>query len=81
VPAHLYSFSFERRTDWSRKYAGQAEILGHIEELVRKHDLRPHLRLGTELAGARFDAARGVWRLRTVQGEAIAACRAIRISF
>src|SRR5215472_12675732 len=31
VPSHLYSFSFEPKWDWSRAYAGQAEILGYLE--------------------------------------------------
>ncbi len=26
VPSHLYSYSFEPKVDWSRKYAPQAEI-------------------------------------------------------
>eukprot|EP01031_Cornospumella_fuschlensis_P002486 gene2486-3108_t len=26
VPSHLYSFSFEPKLDWSRKFAPQAEI-------------------------------------------------------
>lgn len=73
VPSYLYSFSFARKLDWSRKYATQAEILGYIEDLVRRYALQPHLRLGTELASAQFDAESGCWRLRTVRGEAIAA--------
>src|SRR5690348_17677809 len=48
VPSHLYSFSFARKLDWSRKYATQAEILGYIEDLARRYALPPHLRLGTE---------------------------------
>ena len=73
VPSHLYAFSFERAWDWSRKYATQAEILGYIERLARKYALHPHIRLGTELAGARFDAGRGLWRIHTKAGEEIAA--------
>jgi cation diffusion facilitator CzcD-associated flavoprotein CzcO len=73
VPSHLYSFSFERKRDWSRKYAGQAEILAYAEALVRAWGLAPHLRLGTDLAAARFDAGANLWRLRTRSGEEIAA--------
>jgi cation diffusion facilitator CzcD-associated flavoprotein CzcO len=73
VPSHLYSFSFAPKLDWRRKYATQAEILGYIEDLARTYDLHPHLRLGTELAGAQFDTGNRCWRLRTVRGEAIAA--------
>src|SRR3981081_834508 len=30
VPSHLYSFSFEPRADWPRKYANQADILDYL---------------------------------------------------
>src|SRR5215204_6387466 len=32
VPSHLYSFSFEPKTDWTRKWSGQAEIHQYMEE-------------------------------------------------
>ena len=67
-PAFAYCFSFEQKTDWSRKWAPQPEILAYLEHCARKHGLLPHLRLGTEVAGARFDAARAVWELRTTAG-------------
>jgi len=70
VPSHLYSFSFERKADWSRKFAPQAEIQAYFRHVVDAYGLRPHLRLGTEIASARFDETAGVWRLRTVSGEA-----------
>ena len=71
IPSHLYSFSFERRADWSRTFATQPEILGYIEELARKYDLYPHIRLNTALAAAHFE--RGAWHIRTESGEEITA--------
>ena len=44
VPSHLYSFSFAPKTDWSRKFAEQPEILSYFESLVDRFDLGPHLR-------------------------------------
>ena len=52
VPSHLYSFSFAPKTDWSRKYAEQPEILSYFESLVDRYDLGPHLLLGTEITCA-----------------------------
>ena len=69
VPSHFYSFSFERKADWSRKFAPQAEIQDYFRHVVEKYGLRPQLRFGTEIASARFDEAAGVWRLRTTSGE------------
>lgn len=73
VPSHLYSLSFAPKRDWSRKYATQPEILAYLDALARRHDLYPHLRLGTELAGARWDGEARLWRITTVSGEAVAA--------
>lgn len=73
VPSHLYSFSFARKRDWSRKYAAQQEILEYIDGIARRYDLVSHLRLGVELAAARFDRSAGLWRITTRRGETIAA--------
>src|SRR5262245_61863413 len=72
-PSFVYCFSFEQKSDWSRKWAPQAEILAYIEHCARKYDLLRHVRFGTEVAGAHFDAEAGVWHLRTAPGETIEA--------
>lgn len=64
----LYCYSFEQKTDWSRKWAGQDEILAYIEHCVRKYALADHIRLAVEVVSARFDADRGTWRIRTSDG-------------
>jgi len=68
-PSFAYCFSFEQKTDWSRKWAQQAEILGYLEHCARKHGLLSQIRFGCEIESARFDAERAVWRLRTRAGE------------
>jgi cation diffusion facilitator CzcD-associated flavoprotein CzcO len=73
VPSHLYSFSFEPKLDWSRKFALQPEILDYMEHVARKYGLMPHIRFDTEVAEARFDETEGLWHVRTVSGEEITA--------
>ena len=73
VPSHLYSFSFEPKHDWSRRYPRRDEILAYLEECATKYGLRDRLRLGTEVAEARFDEGAGRWRIRTGAGEEIEA--------
>jgi cation diffusion facilitator CzcD-associated flavoprotein CzcO len=73
VPSHFYSFSFERKADWSRKFSPQDEIQDYFRHVVDKYGLRPHIRFGTEVASARFDESAGVWRLRTKAGEELEA--------
>ncbi|MGO9449816.1 MAG: flavin-containing monooxygenase [Candidatus Binataceae bacterium] len=69
VPAFSYCFSFEQKTDWSRKWAPQSEILEYMESCARKYDLARHIRFTTEIAGARWDADESVWRIKTAGGE------------
>ena len=63
VPSHLYSFSFSPKTDWSRRFAEQPEILSYAEDLVGRYHLAPHLRLGTTVQSAVYDEVSGTWLL------------------
>ncbi len=73
VPSHVYSFSFEQNPDWTRMFAESKEIQAYLLRCVEKYELRPHLRLNTEIVEARFDDAAGVWRLRTSRGDTVTA--------
>lgn len=73
VPAFAYCFSFEQKTDWSRKWAPQSEILEYMEHCAAKYQLLPHIRFNTEVSHARWDEDRGVWQLHTTGGEEIEA--------
>lgn len=73
VPAHLYSYSFEPKPDWPRKFAEQPDILAYQEHCARKYGLLPHLRLGVEIAEAEFDEQAMHWRLRSTAGERLTA--------
>ncbi len=72
-PSFAYCFSFEQKTDWSRKWSPQPEILDYLEHCARKYGLLPHLRLGTEVVDARFDESEGLWHVRTADGEELTA--------
>jgi cation diffusion facilitator CzcD-associated flavoprotein CzcO len=73
VPSHLYSFSFEAKTDWSRKYAPQAEIHGYMLHCVAKYQLRSRIRCNAEVVAAAFDAAAALWRVTLSTGEELCA--------
>jgi cation diffusion facilitator CzcD-associated flavoprotein CzcO len=73
VPTHLYSYSFARKPDWSRKYGPQAEILAYLERCVADHGLDPHIRFGTKIVGARWDDDERRWHLRAEAGAEIEA--------
>lgn len=79
VQSFLYSYSFEPKHDWSRMFGPQAEILAYLNHCADKYGLRPHIRLNSELTGAQFDDASGLWNLtingrEAVQANAVVSC-------
>jgi cation diffusion facilitator CzcD-associated flavoprotein CzcO len=73
VAARFYWYSFDKQPDWTRAFAFQPEILGHIEEMVERRGLREHIRFGARVVEAAWDEAAQVWRIRTASGEQIVA--------
>jgi len=73
VPAFSYCFSFEQKTDWTRKWAGQHELLAYMDHCAEKYGILPHVRFGAEVESAHYDADTALWRLRTRAGEGIEA--------
>ncbi|MBE02127.1 MAG: 4-hydroxyacetophenone monooxygenase [Euryarchaeota archaeon] len=73
VQSHLYSYSFEPKHDWSRKFAPQAEILAYIEHCVDKYNLAPHIRCHSEVREARFDEESNLWQLTLADGNTLQA--------
>jgi cation diffusion facilitator CzcD-associated flavoprotein CzcO len=68
IPAHLYSFSFALKSDWSSVYPRQEEIRSYLEDLTDSYGLRPHIRFGAEVIRADFDGSAAVWRVATMDG-------------
>lgn len=73
VPSVAYSYSFEQVPDWSRSFAGSAEIQRYIHHCVAKFGLSPWLRFGKAVSKAVFDGKAGVWTLTTADGEVLTA--------
>jgi len=71
VPSHLYSFSFAPKTDWSRRYAGQSEILGYLREIADRYDVRRRVRFSTEVLRASWTGDQ--WELQLSDGSTSAA--------
>ncbi|PHQ16878.1 flavin-containing monooxygenase [Marinobacter profundi] len=68
VQSHLYSFSFEPRHNWSRKFGLQKEILDYMEHCVEKYGLGEHIRFNQEVTAATYDQAAGQWQVETASG-------------
>lgn len=77
MPALLYSYSFEPNPRWSRYNAPQREILSYIRHCAAKYGIERHIRYGTRVERARFDAASGSWLVHTDAGAAPLRARAL----
>ena len=73
VQSHLYSFSFEPKHDWSRKFGLQPEILGYMQHCVEKYGLAKHIQVNKEVANAVFNEATNTWTVGTSAGESFTA--------
>jgi cation diffusion facilitator CzcD-associated flavoprotein CzcO len=69
VASHLYSFSFEPRSDWSRAYAPQREIREYFEHCVSKYRLRDAVHYNREVVSAELEEHTGEWLLTLADGE------------
>lgn len=71
VPSIAYSYSFAQTPDWTRAFAGAAEIHGYIKRFVAEHGLAQYIRLGVGVEQAVFDADSGTWTLKTDSGKSL----------
>ncbi|WP_225726104.1 MULTISPECIES: NAD(P)/FAD-dependent oxidoreductase [unclassified Nocardia] len=69
VPTHLYSYSFEPRTDWRRLFSDQAEIQNYLNEVADKYRLRTHIRFGQRMDHGAWDEKRQCWRVFSADGQ------------
>jgi cation diffusion facilitator CzcD-associated flavoprotein CzcO len=67
VPSRFYSYSFAPNPGWTRHFAPGREIQRYFTGAVDLLGLRPHIRFGAEVGGARWEDGR--WRLRTRDGQ------------
>jgi cation diffusion facilitator CzcD-associated flavoprotein CzcO len=63
VPSHLYSFSFEPNTEWTRPYPQQPEIQDYILRVTRKYGLRSKIRFNTEVLALHWSSDLLSWRI------------------
>jgi cation diffusion facilitator CzcD-associated flavoprotein CzcO len=68
APSFLYSFSFAQKTDWSRRFAWQAELLAYSVECAIRSGLMAHIRFNAGVTAARFDEGRSRWILELADG-------------
>jgi cation diffusion facilitator CzcD-associated flavoprotein CzcO len=73
APSFLYSFSFAQKTDWSRRFAWQSELLAYSTELAVRHGLLPHCRFNAEVTTITYDDTAQTWTLDCADGSTVVA--------
>lgn len=73
VQSHLYSFSFEPKVDWSRPYAGQAEIRAYVEQVADKYGMLPYCRFNQAVTALRWVDKDSHWNVETADGRRLTA--------
>jgi cation diffusion facilitator CzcD-associated flavoprotein CzcO len=70
---YCYSFSDELLDEWTwtSKYPEQPEILGYLQHVATRFDLRRSFAFSTRVERADFDADQNVWAVRTSAGEVV----------
>lgn len=66
VPSLLYRYSFHDKPDWKRLFSTRDDILGYHRDVADTHGLWPHIRLNSEVIGARFTD--GSWEVEQADG-------------
>ena len=73
VQSHMYSFSFETKHDWTKRYAPWHEIQQYILDTTKKYNLREKTLFNQEVDSAVFNEGIGKWVIKTMGGETIMA--------
>ncbi|HQU04615.1 MAG TPA: NAD(P)/FAD-dependent oxidoreductase, partial [Acidocella sp.] len=68
IPSHLYSLSFEPKTNWSRMYPQQPEIYEYLRGVADKYRLRERIKFNTVMLAAVWDEAAARWQVTTSTG-------------
>ncbi len=71
VPSHLYSYSFALNPDWSKTFAGQAEILRYLETCAEAAGVDAHLQLGTPVESITWSDDRSRWLVTAADGQQV----------
>ena len=72
-----YSYSFceelQQKWEWSERYSGQPQILGYLNHVADRFELRRDISFDTRVEAATFDDSAGRWRGRTQNGAELSA--------
>ena len=71
IPSVLYSYWFAPNPDWTRVFAGQAEIQEYVLRIAREHAVDDQVELNTEVLDAAWDDVAQRWTVETSRGRIV----------
>ncbi|MEU6561540.1 flavin-containing monooxygenase [Nocardia nova] len=82
TPAHLYSFSFAPKPNWSRYYAKQPEVLDYFRSVAQRFGLERFVRFGTRVRSTVWQESTQTWAVdienatgaETLTADAVISC-------
>ena len=68
IPSVLYSFSYELKTDWSKPYGTQPEILAYLQDFAAKYGLIERCRFRDGVTKIEWNETKAAWTLTVESG-------------
>ncbi|KAM0543828.1 hypothetical protein ACHAPJ_012135 [Fusarium lateritium] len=66
VPSHVYQYSFAGNPNWSKFYAGGAEIQQYLKDVAWRYDVERYVRLQHHFEKADWDEAAQKWTVTVI---------------
>ncbi|EPE06691.1 4-hydroxyacetophenone monooxygenase [Ophiostoma piceae UAMH 11346] len=63
IPAHLYTFSWDPKPDWTNYYAYGAEIRKYFDGCIERFGTAKYIKVNTKVIEGRWNEERGIWDL------------------
>ena len=63
IPSHVYQYSFEPNTQWTKLFAPGAEILDYIQGVARKFGVDRKIKFNTKVTKADWNETSSTWKI------------------
>jgi cation diffusion facilitator CzcD-associated flavoprotein CzcO len=69
IPSHVYQYTFEPNTDWSKLFAPGAEILEYVKGVAHKYGVDEKVKYNTKVVQTEWFEDEGLWQVTTEHTE------------
>lgn len=63
IPSHVYQYTFEPNTQWSKFFSSGSEILDYVQDVAKKYQVDDKVQYNTKVSSANWDDEKGLWTL------------------